>query len=145
MKLQTKWDELETYLKLQNRKVESVPGDRFCFIQSLIKAISKDHKIPYMPESVIEIILNRLCTNITKYVDLHEADIPKELHATIHDVFVEDTLSFFKFCTYTQNIVDVLVHAAADALNLHLYIYQKYENNVQVVCVDGDNSLRNYT
>ena len=58
-------------------------------------------------------------------------------------MLVEDVLSFFKFQTYTQNVVDVLVHAAVDALNLCLYIYQRYENNVQVVWVDGENSVRN--
>ena len=32
---------------------------------------------------------------------------------------------------------------AGDALNLCLYIYQKYADNVQIVWVDGENLIRN--
>ena len=78
-----------------------------------------------------------------KYLNFHQADIPKESRATLHDALVEDALSFFKYHTYTQNIVDVLVHAAADALNICLYIYQKYEDSIQIVCIDGDDCIRN--
>ena len=104
--------------------------------------MEKDHKIPYTCDSVIQIIINKLCTNIMKYVNFHEAEIPKESRATLHDAVVEDALSFFKYCTYNQNIVDVLVHATADALNLCLYIYQNYDNNTQIVWVDGDDCVR---
>ena len=78
-----------------------------------------------------------------KYVNYHEADIPKESRATLHDALIEDALAFFKYRTYTQNIVDVLVHAAADALNVCLYIYQKYHDNIQIVHIDGDDCVRN--
>ena len=132
-----------SFLKSQNRKVEMIPGDGFCFIQSLIKCLGKDHKIPYTYQSVSELIINTLCTNIMKYVNYHEADIPKESVATLHDALIEDALAFFKNHTYTQNIVDVLVHAAADALNICLYIYQKYDENIQIVCIDGDDCVRN--
>ena len=64
-----------------------------------------------------------------KYVNYHKADIPKESRAALHDALIEDALEFFKYCMYTQNIVDVLVHAAAHALNVYLYIYQKYDDN----------------
>ena len=57
-----------------------------------------------------------------KYVNFHEADIPKESRATLHDAVVEDALAFFKYCTYNQNIVDVLIHTTADALSLCLHI-----------------------
>ena len=58
--LQTKWDQLDSFLKSQNREVESIPGDGFCFIQSLIKCLEKHHKIPYTCQSVIEININKL-------------------------------------------------------------------------------------
>ena len=77
-----------------------------------------------------------------KYVTFHEAEIPKESRVTLHDAVVEDALSFFKYRTYNQNIVDVLVHVTADALNLCLYIYQNYDNNIQIVWVDGDGCVR---
>ena len=111
---------LEKFLEIPwNRKVQSVPGDGFCFIQSLITGLSRDHKIPYTNESVIEIVLHKLCTNISKYVDFYMKQRSlTESQATILDVLVVDVLSFFKFQTYTQNAVDVLVHAAVDALKL---------------------------
>ena len=123
-------------MKSQNRKVETIPGNGFCFIQSLIKCLEKDHKIPYTYQSVIELIINTLCTKIMKYVNYHEADIPIESMATLHDALIEDALAFFKNHTYIQNIVDVLVHAAADALNVCLYIYQNYHENIQIVHID---------
>ena len=129
-------------MKLQYQKVESIPGDGFFFIQSVIKCMEKDHKILYTCDSVIQIIINKLCTNIIGYVNFHKAEIPKESRATLHDAVVEDALSFFKYRTYNQNIVDVLVHATADALNLCLYIYQNYDNNTQIVWVDGDDCVR---
>ena len=69
---------------------------------------------------------------------LRKLSIPKESRATLHDA-----LAFFKYCTYTQNIVDDLVHAAADVLNVCLFIYQKYHDNIQIVCIDGDDCVRN--
>ena len=139
--LQTKWNQLDSFFKSQNQEVDSIPGDRFCFIQSLIKCLEKDHKIPYTCQSVTEISINKLCTNIMKYVNYHEANIPKDSRATLHDALIEDALAFCKYCTYTQNIIDVLVHAAA--LNLCLYIYQKYDENIQIVHIDGDDCVRN--
>ena len=126
-------------MKSQHQKVESIPGDGFCFIQSVIKCMEKDHKIPYTCDSVIQTIINKLCTNIMKYVNFHEAEIPKESRATLHNAVVED---FFKHHTYNQNIIDVLVHTTADTLNLCLYIYQNYNNNIQIVWVDGDDCVR---
>ena len=90
-----------------------------------------------------QIILNKLYTNIMKYVNFHEADIPKESRATLHDAVVEDALSFFKYHTYNHNIGDVLVHTTADALNICLHIYQKYDDNLQIVHIDGDDCVRN--
>ena len=78
-----------------------------------------------------------------KYVNYHKADIPKESRATLHDALIEDALGFFKYHMYTQNIVDVLVHADADALDVCLYIYQKYDDNIQIVCINGDDCVRN--
>ena len=78
-----------------------------------------------------------------KYVNFHEADIPKKSRATLHDAVIEDILSFFKYQTYNQNIINVLVHATADALNLCLHMYQKYDNNIQIVHIDRDDCIRN--
>ena len=61
--------------------------------------------------------------------------IPK--YITNADLFMEEIISFFNNHNYTQDVVDVLIKIAADALGINILMYQENQGNTELLELHG--------
>ena len=56
----------------------------------------------------------------------------------VADQLVLDALEFFRSAKFNVDVVDLLMQIAADVLNIHIFIYQKTEDEIEVMSFHGD-------
>ena len=75
--------------------------------------------------------------NHKKYVSFHSIIQHEEPLVCDADLLIAEAMDFFQNRNYMENIVDLLIQVSADALGLGIYMYQKNDENVQVLKYSG--------
>ena len=110
------WEELTEHLTLYQRKLVPIPGNRSCFIESVKTFLANDHLIDIPSQTVENSILEEMYDNVGQYSQFHEG--------TNREI-LQDAEQYFKepLLMYATDIVDVIVCAAANALETNFAIF----------------------
>ena len=110
------WSDFPVVLSHLNHEIQRVQGDGFCFINSVVVALNAN-SIPATFEDVKHMIMREVETNLTFYGHFVHGMRPTDVHNRV--------TAFFNSAAYTDEIVDVIVGASANALsaNMHIYSY----------------------
>ena len=131
------WEALHDYLKKVNRRISKIRGDGFCFITSIVECMKSDYNVDIQVQETINCIFEEMVENHKKYVSFHSVIQHEEPLVCDADLLITVAMNFFENMNYMENVVDLLIQAAADALGLDIYIYQKNDENVQVLKYSG--------
>ena len=115
------WDKLPQLLYKLWCQVAPITANGFCFLQAVCLTVCMDHEEDMTVGKLQSSILNHMEANTNYYKQFHTGNILKEL-------------MYFKFGTYCDSIVDLIVAAMARALNMNLKIYQQGSlGNIQIL------------
>ena len=113
--------------------VTEVKGDGYCFPKTVLKCLFLDHKYVMSFARFKRKITEHLIANFQKYTDYH-TDSPDQL--------VYEATEFFNDRNFTTDVVDILVHATADALQLRMKIFRRSPaGNIQCEIIQVENPL----
>ena len=114
---------LGVHLLKIGRQVQNVRGDGFCLLTSIRVALEKDYNIQYADVQLQQMILANL---------RHHGDDYLKWYPGTRAKLFQDMLEFFSSKNYQQNVVDILVRIAADALYIKIHIYQMSAMETQI-------------
>ena len=109
-------------------------GDGFCFINSVLLAMSKDHNIYITFDEAKWLILHTLIDNHHKYIEFHKKRHKCQdtnCHITQSDFLICDMMEFFETKAFDVDVVNLLIQIMADALNLNIHIFQNDKGKTQ--------------
>ena len=100
----------------------AVRGDGFCFLNTIDMVLYCDHNEVETFDSLSSIILWHLVANVKYYEWFHTGDMLKDIKG------------YFKFGSYCDNVLKVIIIATTRALKLNLTVYQKGpKGNIQIL------------
>ena len=115
------WDKLPDFIEKLWHKVTPVRDDGFCFLRAVCLAVCMDHDEEMSVKKLQSSVLNHMQANVDYYKKFHTGNVLK------------DVKRYFKLGTYCDSVVDIIVIAAARALNMNLKIYQRGTlGNIQI-------------
>ena len=116
------WDQLPHYVFKLQHQVTTIRSDGFCFLHAVYMILDMDHDEVVTLDDVESSILDHMASSVNYYKQFHTGHVLK------------DVKRYFKFGTYCDNVLDLIVVAMARALNLNLTIYQKGpKGNIQIL------------
>ena len=123
--IEHKWSDIQSYFNTNNLKENKVPGNGFCFLNAVRKCMLHDFYKFYTLKKLQEIVTEHLIENFSKYT---------EWHGSSADQLVYEATEFFNDRNFTADIVDIIVQATGDALDICMKIFRRSPaGNIQVV------------
>ena len=113
--IEHKWLELDECLQRNNLKENKIQGNGFCFLNAVRKCMLHDFYKFYTLTSIQEIITTHLIENFKNYTDWHGGNA---------DQLVYEATEFFNDQNFTADIVDIIVQATGDALDICIKIFR---------------------
>ena len=114
----------------------NIDANGYCFINSVLTCLYNDYGDTLTLEDCITKIVSHLCLNHQNYSTFHNTEKP----AYAADKLVSNVLDFFHSGNFNVNVVDLLMQITCDALKLHLFIYQRHEEHIQVLSFRQQNA-----
>ena len=115
------WDTLPEFIQKMRREVIPIRDDGFSFLQAVCMAVCMDQDEEMLVEKLQSSIFDHMKANVDYYQQFHTGNVLK------------DVKRYFKLGTYCNSVVDIIVIAAARALNMNLKIYQRgTSGNIQI-------------
>ena len=102
------------HLATLNREVALVRRNGFCLLNSIITALYRDHDVVFYEQVLIDVIRAHVKNKGEQYLHLHPGT-KMEL--------VADVDYFFNTVNYDQEIADILLLIATDAIHLNITLY----------------------
>ena len=125
------WDQLPHYVIKFQHHVTTIRSDGFCFLHAVCMILDMDHDEVVTLNNMESSKLDHIASNVNYYKLFHTGHVLK------------DVKRCFKFGTYCDNVLNLIVVAMARALNLNLKIYQKGpKGNTQILKYYSCNSQR---
>ena len=123
--IEHKWSEIQSYFNRNNLKENKVLGNGFCFLNAVRKCMLHDFYKFYTLKKLQEIVTEHLIENFNKYMEWHGGNA---------DQLVYEATEFFNDRNFTADIVDIIVQATGDALDICMKKFQRSPaGNIQVV------------
>ena len=111
-----KWLDINNHVKRYGKAVLTVPADGMCFLTSVQMCMKWDLSIDYSLDEIKEKILNEVIDNLDFYKNYHTGNKLK---------LVQDTLAYMNLNKFTLDVVDVVVNACANSLDINMYIFSR--------------------
>ena len=111
-----KWIDINNHVKTYGKAVLTVPADGMCFLTSVQMCMKQDLSIEYSLDQIKEKILNEVIDNLDFYQNYHTGNKLK---------LVQDTLAYINLNKFTLDVVDVVVNACANSLDINMYIFSR--------------------
>ena len=111
-----KWIDINNHVKRYGKAVLTVPADGMCFFTSVQMCMKQDLSIEYSLDQIKEKILNEVIDNLDFYQNYHTGNKLK---------LVQDTLAYINLNKFTLDVVDVVVNACANSLDINMYIFSR--------------------
>ena len=92
-----------------------------------------DYNVEIQVQETIKCIIEEMVENHKKYVSFHSIIQHEEPLVCNADLFIAEAIDFFQNRNYMETVVDLLIQVSADVLGLDIYIYQKNDENVQIL------------
>ena len=103
-------------------QVTAVRSDGFCFLHAVSMILAMDHDELITLDKMQSSILDHMEANVNYYKCFHTGHVLK------------DAKRYFKFGTYCDSVLDLILVATARALTLNLKMYQKGpKGNIQIL------------
>ena len=99
-----------------NRKVNTIKGNGFCFLNAVRTSLFLDYGIHMSFDQLIETITQHLIDNYCDYEDSHVGGADK---------LVIDATNFFSDGNFNRDVVDIIVEATGHAIGFKLAIIKK--------------------
>ena len=116
------WDQLPHYIYKLQCQVTPNRANGFCFLHAVCMTLYMDHAEDMTLDKMQSTIFDHMAANVNYYKQFHKGHVLK------------DVKRYFKFGTYCDSVVDLIVVAMARALNMNLSIYQKGPTgNIQIL------------
>ena len=116
------WDQLCHYVIKLQHQVTAIRFCRFCFLHTVSMILDMDHDEVVTLDNMESSILDYMPSNVNYYKQFHTGHVLKDIQR------------YFKFGTYCDNVLDLIVVALARTLNLNLTTYQKgLKGNLQIL------------
>ena len=113
--IEHKWSDIQSYFNINNLKENKVPGNGFCFLNAVRKCMLHDFYKFYTLKKLQEIVTEHLIENFTNYT---------EWYGSSADQLVYEATEFFNDRNFTADIVDIIVQATGDALDICMKIFR---------------------
>ena len=125
--IQERWDNFESFCVDKGLRVNSIAGDGFCFLKAVMRSLFLDHRYVISFKRSQEKITQFLIDNSNKYSDFHEDGADRLVY------------EFFNDGKFTRDVVDILIQATADALQLKVNIDRRSPaGNIQCQVIEAD-------
>ena len=111
-----KWLDINNHMKRYGKAVLTVPVDGMCFLTSVQMCMKWDLSIDYSLDRIKEKILNEVINNLDFYQNYHTGNKLK---------LVQDTLAYMNLNKFILDVVDVVVNACANSLDINMYIFSR--------------------
>ena len=122
------WESLDEFLHGINRYVCRVRGDGFCFLRAIQRCLGEVN-IPISFAELRLCVLNEITRDLQFYSQF----------ATIEPYRIEERVNhFFSVGTYQDSVVDLIVHAMANALLVNVHILFCSQNCVRIHSIRSD-------
>ena len=105
------WDKLPQFIHKLQCQVIPNRADGFCFLHAVCMTLCMDYYADMTLGKLQSSILDHLAANVNYYKQFHTGNVLKDMKR------------YFKFGTYCDSVVDLIVVATARALNMNLKIY----------------------
>ena len=116
------WYKLPQLVYKLQHQVIPITAEGFCFLQAVCLTVCMDHEEDITLGKLQSSILNPMEANTNYYQQFHTGNVLK------------DVKRYFKYGTYCNSVVDLIVVAMARALNMNLKIYQQGTlGNIQIL------------
>ena len=129
----SEWNKLDDHLKLFGKVVKPIPGNGYCFVESVRAVLNQNQKKKIGFHELKEKILDEMYDNIDYYANFHVSSEKVGKRQLLKDA--EECFNDRK--NYVMNIVDVCIAATANAIKHNLYIFEKLGGQaviIQQVC-----------
>ena len=115
-------DQLPHYICKLQHQVMPIMADGFSFLHAVCMTLCMDHDEEMTLGKLQSSILDHMVANVNYYKQFHTGHVLK------------DVKRYFKFGTYCDSVLHLIVVAMGRALNMNLKIYQKGPTgNVQIL------------
>ena len=121
-----KWRNLKEHLALFQRKIEPIAGDGYCLMKSVLKCLDVDYGEKITFEQSKELVLDEIYSDVTRYAGFHTGNNREVLKQS--EMYFENGLD-----TYNKDITDVIVCAAANALEMNFAVFQDIGGNAVII------------
>ena len=111
---------MSAHLNDYDYKLDYTEKDGYCFISSLRKCLLHDHSEMYSNDVIGRLITSEIFNNNQYYKRYYSGNLESMLRSLDN---------YIKYGVYSQQVVDIVVLAAAKCLSVNLCIYKKYGNN----------------
>ena len=111
---------MSAHLNDYDYKLDYTEKDGYCFISSLWKCLLHDHPEMYSNDVIGRLITSEIFNNNQYYKRYYSRNLESMLCSL--DNYIKDGV-------YSQQVVDIVVLAAAKCLSVNLCIYKKYGEN----------------
>ena len=111
-----KWLDINNHVKRYGKAVLTVPADGMCFLTSVQMCMKWDLSIDYSLDEIKEKILNEVIDNLDFYKNYHTGNKLK---------LIQDPLAYMNLNKFTLDVVDVVVNACANSLDINMYIFSR--------------------
>ena len=120
MSVDVAWDKITDHLTLYQRKLILICGDGKCFLTAVRTCLTNDYLVQIPEEQVDNSILNEIYNNLGNYINFHQGS---------NRQIIQDAEKFFQNpkLMYGEDIMDVIVCAAANAFETNFAMYQNLE------------------
>ena len=105
------WDKLPHYINKLQHQVISNRADGFCFSHAVCMTLWMDHDEDMTLGKLQSTIFDHMAANVNYYKQFHTGHVMKDMKR------------YFKFGTYCDSVVDLIVVAMTRSLNMNLKIY----------------------
>ena len=127
-----KWLDINNHVKKYGKAVLTVPVDGMCFLTSVQMCMKRDLSIDYSLDEIKEKILNEVIDNFYLYQNYHTGNKLK---------LVQDTLAYMNLNKFTLDVVDVVVNACANSLNINMYIFSRHGDDALLLPTISRNNV----
>ena len=133
------WTNIGLFLYDIGRRVEKVSSDGHCLIYSIMQALKLDHNIDISHTTIANRIWKEINERIIFYVQFicGERNQPTDV--------LEDVCRYIEQKDYTIPVADLIVGAAANALNINLKIYENDKGVKKEIDFEPENAQSSVT
>ena len=119
------WDALDAHVKQFGKEIAVVKGDGYCFLSSVMKALSVDCGQNVQRESLANQVLDHMYENSKYYASFHEDGSARAM--------LKQAEEFLVHGQYILNVADVCVAATANYLWMNLYIFKNLGGKAVII------------